>query len=155
MRISDWSSDVCSSDLDERLDHRGFTHQRPARSDSLSRKSGQRQRDSPAPRFRHNQKEEKHRLLGLRPAGSRPSAAPDRFSDPPTRHPHDEPASPARFLLERGSFKRCASIAATAPAAPSQLARSEEHTSELQSLMRISYAVFCLKKKKTSHTYTT
>src|SRR3546814_6288443 len=30
------------------------------------------------------------------------------------------------------------------------LPRSEEHTSELQSLMRISYAVFCLKKKKTS-----
>src|SRR3546814_957731 len=29
--------------------------------------------------------------------------------------------------------------------------RSEEHTSELQSLMRISYAVFCLKKKKTEH----
>src|SRR3546814_987987 len=29
------------------------------------------------------------------------------------------------------------------------MARSEEHTSELQSLMRISYAVFCLKKKKT------
>src|SRR3546814_5393323 len=35
----------------------------------------------------------------------------------------------------------------TACAAP-LLARSEEHTSELQSLMRISYAVFCLKKKK-------
>src|SRR3546814_5834454 len=34
--------------------------------------------------------------------------------------------------------------------------RSEEHTSELQSLMRISYAVFCLKKKKTTiHTTTT
>src|SRR3546814_1149807 len=30
--------------------------------------------------------------------------------------------------------------------------RSEEHTSELQSLMRISYAVFCLKKKKTQNT---
>src|SRR3546814_9158909 len=29
--------------------------------------------------------------------------------------------------------------------------RSEEHTSELQSLMRISYAVFCLKKKKNNH----
>src|SRR3546814_8457539 len=29
--------------------------------------------------------------------------------------------------------------------------RSEEHTSELQSLMRISYAVFCLKKKKTTN----
>src|SRR3546814_5475088 len=36
-----------------------------------------------------------------------------------------------------------------------KLLRSEEHTSELQSLMRISYAVFCLKKKKhTSHKYT-
>src|SRR3546814_6924949 len=32
---------------------------------------------------------------------------------------------------------------------PQQQVRSEEHTSELQSLMRISYAVFCLKKKKT------
>src|SRR3546814_5041998 len=32
--------------------------------------------------------------------------------------------------------------------APRILTRSEEHTSELQSLMRISYAVFCLKKKK-------
>src|SRR3546814_9788364 len=31
-----------------------------------------------------------------------------------------------------------------------RLLRSEEHTSELQSLMRISYAVFCLKKKKTN-----
>src|SRR3546814_5860542 len=34
------------------------------------------------------------------------------------------------------------------------LFRSEEHTSELQSLMRISYAVFCLKKKK-KHTHVT
>src|SRR3546814_5319880 len=34
-------------------------------------------------------------------------------------------------------------------------ARSEEHTSELQSLMRISYAVFCLKKKIKKITYTT
>src|SRR3546814_3747067 len=33
-------------------------------------------------------------------------------------------------------------------------ARSEEHTSELQSLMRISYAVFCLKKKKNEHSTT-
>src|SRR3546814_5442538 len=32
-------------------------------------------------------------------------------------------------------------------------ARSEEHTSELQSLMRISYAVFCLKKNKKRHNY--
>src|SRR3546814_5765993 len=38
---------------------------------------------------------------------------------------------------------------------PVDMHRSEEHTSELQSLMRISYAVFCLKKKKhTSHNHT-
>src|SRR3546814_10474716 len=34
---------------------------------------------------------------------------------------------------------------------PEMADRSEEHTSELQSLMRISYAVFCLKKKKNTH----
>src|SRR3546814_1508123 len=36
----------------------------------------------------------------------------------------------------------------------SAFTRSEEHTSELQSLMRISYAVFCLKKKKQTHNQT-
>src|SRR3546814_9019250 len=35
---------------------------------------------------------------------------------------------------------------------PRSIRRSEEHTSELQSLMRISYAVFCLEKKNTTHT---
>src|SRR3546814_6021456 len=39
-------------------------------------------------------------------------------------------------------------IAFATGAAPRAMGRSEEHTSELQSLMRISYAVFCLKKKK-------
>src|SRR3546814_5169994 len=38
------------------------------------------------------------------------------------------------------------------PSVRTSLGRSEEHTSELQSLMRISYAVFCLKKKKTKRT---
>src|SRR3546814_5021639 len=42
--------------------------------------------------------------------------------------------------------------AAAAVSTRDGLARSEEHTSELQSLMRISYAVFCLKKKKTKNT---
>src|SRR3546814_8669329 len=42
--------------------------------------------------------------------------------------------------LTRAGFERGARVAL--------VARSEEHTSELQSLMRISYAVFCLKKKK-------
>src|SRR3546814_6718058 len=45
----------------------------------------------------------------------------------------------------------------TSPYAEQDLAylRSEEHTSELQSLMRISYAVFCLKKKTNNHEETT
>src|SRR3546814_3800170 len=42
----------------------------------------------------------------------------------------------------------CASSRASSPPETFTSARSEEHTSELQSLMRISYAVFCLKKKK-------
>src|SRR3546814_8338300 len=41
-------------------------------------------------------------------------------------------------------------LAAHTPSANAGTSRSEEHTSELQSLMRISYAVFCLKKKNTT-----
>src|SRR3546814_6864172 len=58
-------------------------------------------------------------------------------------------------LRERDSMKRkhlslAIGCVLLSPAAWAQQAeRSEEHTSELQSLMRISYAVFCLKKKKT------
>src|SRR3546814_1829493 len=46
--------------------------------------------------------------------------------------------------------RAAARLAAHADAALHQRARSEEHTSELQSLMRISYAVFCLKKTTTN-----
>src|SRR3546814_9363698 len=48
------------------------------------------------------------------------------------------------------AVRRCAAFRATASRsrARRRTRRSEEHTSELQSLMRISYAVFCLKKKK-------
>src|SRR3546814_8040097 len=58
----------------------------------------------------------------------RPGRYPDRGQAPPTRV-SDRSASPRRT---RRTHRRV---------------RSEEHTSELQSLMRISYAVFCLKKK--------
>src|SRR3546814_10549279 len=71
------------------------------------------------------------------------------FRSPHPRHPH---------LRESPRSGRCAPLRLSAdvhPARPdasragirSGVGRSEEHTSELQSLMRISYAVFCLKKK--------
>src|SRR3546814_9030472 len=49
--------------------------------------------------------------------------------------------------LSRLLKRRNANVAAVALANKNARIRSEEHTSELQSLMRISYAVFCLKKK--------
>src|SRR3546814_9403493 len=55
--------------------------------------------------------------------------------------------------LEPAGLRRVAAALVVAAAAdPVHALRSEEHTSELQSLMRISYAVFCLKKKKTKNT---
>src|SRR3546814_1440631 len=73
--------------------------------------------------------------------------------------------APAAFAARQASTSFSASATRTKPAAlmtaqgswwsraartePCSRMRSEEHTSELQSLMRISYAVFCLKKKET------
>src|SRR3546814_5679478 len=52
-----------------------------------------------------------------------------------------------------GSESTATGLGDVAMGAKAKAERSEEHTSELQSLMRISYAVFCLKKKKnTTHT---
>src|SRR3546814_1877917 len=68
------------------------------------------------------------------------------------------PATPVRAMTTSTSVSPAPEIKALAPLitydeprfsarVDSDAARSEEHTSELQSLMRISYAVFCLKKK--------
>src|SRR3546814_7124892 len=54
-----------------------------------------------------------------------------------------------------GNSATCATLAPAcnaSPSKPQRYSRSEEHTSELQSLMRISYAVFCLKKKNNTRT---
>src|SRR3546814_2417971 len=55
----------------------------------------------------------------------------------------------AKLKFESGviAFNACQSRKAAVVSTPPPLLRSEEHTSELQSLMRISYAVFCLTKK--------
>src|SRR3546814_4618636 len=64
----------------------------------------------------------------------------------PPRHP-ELPAAVDHAVMLRGSARHKAGGLDTASYASWYAARSEEHTSELQSLMRISYAVFCLKNK--------
>src|SRR3546814_6587502 len=70
----------------------------------------------------------------------------------PGRKPSFSPASTAgrtsTSRCTRDSFKASTALATARKVLPVPAGRSEEHTSELQSLMRISYAVFCLKKKK-------
>src|SRR3546814_5477332 len=113
MRISAWSSDVCSSDL-----------------------------------RRH------------RPPGGRNRAAVAVPQAAGGRARHQCAAVPARLRARREPEEAAASCYILKPAVRTNSRlkindlsrlpfRSEEHTSELQSLMRISYAVFCLKKKIT------
>src|SRR3546814_9026723 len=113
MRISDWSSDVCSSDLDLGRQRSG----RPANSAACRAGAGRR-----------------HPVRPLR------AAAGARRCNGYTRLPR--PAGGALHDAQGRSRDRRRAGAA----------RSEEHTSELQSLMRISYAVFCLTKKKKTKT---
>src|SRR3546814_6346393 len=99
--------------------------------------------------------------LTCRPDGDIPVAdLPDPLPRPAARHPARSCAQP----LDRASRGRPRGDPAVGPASgggrdagrvaassthDARDTRSEEHTSELQSLMRISYAVFCLKKKTT------
>src|SRR3546814_10005461 len=81
----------------------------------------------------------------FRPHGLHRRAAPQEPAD------HDLPPGRGELPAQRGSgFVRGRLREATRPVGLRlrDPLRSEEHTSELQSLMRISYAVFCLKKKK-------
>src|SRR3546814_3130976 len=66
-----------------------------------------------------------------------------RLPPPPGPDARQSWANPGHVRAARSS-----ATAAKKPPTDSATERSEEHTSELQSLMRISYAVFCLKKKK-------
>src|SRR3546814_1736945 len=104
MRISDWSSDVCSSDLpDLDADPAAFRRQPLV----------------------HLHEHVVSQILADREAGGGDGLAAFHAE-------HVEAEALAQFVEHRDR----------------SAARSEEHTSELQSLMRISYAVFCLKKKK-------
>src|SRR3546814_1788004 len=131
MRISDWSSDVCSSDLlAEPFEDRPL---HPAIATGIPREHDERERacvgaEIPAAnRF----------LLGTH---RRARVADDRVG-----------GLGIEFgVLEQGDLSHACERTCLAPR--EVLQRSEEHTSELQSLMRNSYAVFCLKKKTNSKT---
>src|SRR3546814_6255802 len=73
-------------------------------------------------------------------------------ADPVPKNPDPGPADAARAADAGGSGTRKAQLSCPFRTAQADERRSEEHTSELQSLMRLSYAVFCLKKKKDTQT---
>src|SRR3546814_6606100 len=110
MRISDWSSDVCSSDL------------------PLAATAGA----DPQEHLLRRRRRSVHLFVARRRGGEHPALRKGfsrRDGDPPRTELSLDAPDPRRRLG----------------------ARSEEHTSELQSLMRNSYAVFCLKKKTLNH----
>src|SRR3546814_2766535 len=118
MRISDWSSDVCSSDLSQ----------------------------------------------GLACLATRVAAIPELVDDGVTGVlvPPDNPAALAaalaRLIADPAARRRLGAAGQQRVRADFDMKsgiRSEEHTSELQSLMRISYAVFCLEKTTRQHNNST
>src|SRR3546814_4617209 len=117
MRISDWSSDVCSSDLIlvQLVAHIG------AHDHAIIARRSARERRRQAERIS---------AIGIEDAAE---------------------ILAAEQLVAHIPCRVARQVKRVGPAARSyDVARSEEHTSELQSLMRISYAVFCLKKKTTT-----
>src|SRR3546814_2580897 len=106
MRISDWSSDVCSSDLNDAV---GLAHEFLTREQQIVDMR----------LFEAN--DDRGDTCAKTDQDSRNNAEPGALPEEPEKHPCSDRAS-------------------------SENGRSEEHTSELQSLMRISYAVFCLKQ---------
>src|SRR3546814_8800894 len=126
MRISDWSSDVCSSDL--------------APLDRVQHRPGEAAVDPGAqPRHMH-----------LDPVGAGVEVDPPYGLEQGLAR--DRATGHAREIGEQVEFAQRqadqSSRALDAPVDQVNSQRSEEHTSELQSLMRRSYAVFSLKKKK-------
>src|SRR3546814_8118286 len=128
MRISDWSSDVCSSDLQRLPAAQVVPH--PLQGQGALAADVQ---------AGHALLQELQRTVDPELIVREGIDAMGQAHEPPAvgivggelgRHPE---------LAQGGKVER-------RPAGKSRL-RSEEHTSELQSLMRISYAVFCLKKK--------
>src|SRR3546814_3655637 len=118
MRIRDWSSDVCSSDLSAPCEARNRKEAAFVRGHNRLKAASMTDSDMSRPLLR---------ILIAAPRGF--CAGVDR----------------AIHIVERAIEKYGAPVYVRHEIVHNK--RSEEHTSELQSLMRISYAVFCLKKK--------
>src|SRR3546814_7998290 len=99
--------------------------------------------------LRRSQRNENLMLLRGKPGGL--DHAFGEMREPPQLGTHRRQRSVIGVVEHRGASVRRSGRAALQQMNDSinSIPRSEEHTSELQSLMRISYAVFCLKKKKT------
>src|SRR3546814_3473191 len=117
MRISDWSSDVCSSDL----------------------------RQSPAAAV--GQPSDAIVVGACGCAGVQCRAEAARFARPPGKKARTS-CDVCRTGYKRPGERQGFEPARRDPGGAAKSRRSEEHTSELQSLMRLSYAVFCLHKTK-------
>src|SRR3546814_10373209 len=118
MRISDWSSDVCSSDLVRVRERKHHVTRRDLAHEVIERVA------TPIPVALGRPQIPARHLVAVRLV----------LVDPPVAHDHIMPGPPSHAQDSISAISKNNS-------------RSEEHTSELQSLMRISYAVFCLKKK--------
>src|SRR3546814_1818598 len=135
MRISDWSSDVCSADLPVEVFGAGQRQlQQGARAvlrrlaaHGLGAVEGEREGGG------HRCRRRQPRDLPVAPAALLALEVPEGEVDGIARGPRRQQRLQAVAVESFGE------------------GRSEEHTSELQSLMRISYAVFCLKKKTRNH----
>src|SRR3546814_7680872 len=133
MRISDWSSDVCSSDLKADLERRILSSDEELAS----------LLDGTANRY-----------LEQRMAGRFAVRVRDLMM---AQLPHDVPSKKRTAhmlgMTERTLLRRLKEEGTTLPMSCVSCGRSGEHTSELHSIMRQSYAVFCLIKKKKSQNH--
>src|SRR3546814_7408178 len=152
MRISDWSSDVCSSDL---LQHQFFARLRAKGLKQIAILFGKIR-----PFERHGDRFHIGNPLYTLAVAAGPVEAED---GPPVMHDQNNPVPEIERLPQRVEIVTMLGIGITlgprrielVRIAHADQVRSEEHTSELQSLMRTPYAVFCLKKKtNTQHDMT-
>src|SRR3546814_3354978 len=140
MRISDWSSDVCSSDLPKVDVAREITELKVGEAlvsvlmaDGAPSPVERTLVKPPCSRCGPLEAKERAIIQSISPVAGKYDTAVDR-------------ESAEELLAAKAEQAPAAAVEAKAKdEADKQAARSEEHTSELQSLMRNSYAVFCLK----------